>query len=122
MKPTIQSIDTERVNSALAASSASLLLAVACVAMFLPPLAAATLGSLLRTVTVSLVLATSLLLHWAFLAIAAGRLERSRVGWVSLSVLLFPVGSAASLILLNWLSEDRLDGVALAPAPAPYRG
>jgi hypothetical protein len=120
MKLQPPSPDAERVNSALAASSASLLLAVGCVAMFLPPLAAATLGSVLRTVAVSLVLATSLLLHWVFLAIAAGRMQRSRFGWVSLSVLLFPVGSAASLILLNWFSEDRLDSGALAPAP--YRG
>jgi hypothetical protein len=110
-------IDTDRVDSALAASSTSLLVAVAGVAMFLPPLAAATLDSVLRTVGTGLVIATAALLHWVFLAIAAQRMHRSRLGWVSLSVLLFPIGSAASLILLNWFSGDRHDGAVLAPAP-----
>ena len=115
------SSDAGRVNSALAASSASLLVAVLCVAMYLPPLAAATIGSMLRTVGVALVLATALLLHWAFLGIAAQRMQRSRLGWVSLSVLLFPVGSAASLILLNWFADDAGLGGA-TPAASGLRG
>ena len=31
---------------------------------------------------------------------------RSAGAWVGLSLLLFPVGSAAALILLGWLGED----------------
>ena len=107
----------ERANSALAASSASLLVAVVGVALFLPPLATATLSSVLRITGTTVMLATALLLHWVFLVIAAKRMRRSRFGWVSLSVLLFPVGSAASLILLNWFSEEHSDSPALAPAP-----
>jgi hypothetical protein len=120
MHPSIALPDAGRVNSALAASSASLLIAVLCVAMFLPPLVAATTASILRTVAAALVLATALLLHWVFLAIAAQRMRRSRLGWVSLSLLLFPVGSAASLILLNWFADDA--GLAPAPAAPGFRG
>lgn len=98
---------------ALTSSTAALVAAVGALAMFLPPLVMQTTGSVLRTVIVSLVLATGLLLHWVFLAIAARRLGRSVAGWVSLSVLLFPVGSAAALILLSWFRAD-----AEHPAPA----
>jgi hypothetical protein len=91
---------------ALTASTAALVAAAACVAMFLPPLLSQTLGSVLRTVIVALALATGLVLHWVFLAIAARLLGRSVGGWLSLSVLLFPVGSAAALILLGWFREE----------------
>ncbi len=104
-------------SRALAAASVSLLIAVACVATFLPPLVSRTLDSPLRIVAVGLVLAASLLLHWVFLGIAAHRMGRSVVGWASLSVLLFPVGSAAALILLSWLGDE-----AGSQQPAPLHG
>ncbi len=101
-----------------AAASVSLVIAVACIVMFLPPLGTQTTGSVLRTVFTALVLAVAALLHWVFLAIAAHRMGRSVPGWVALSALLFPVGSAAALILLGWLGDE--PGV---PAqPAPHRG
>ncbi len=104
---------------ALTASTVSLAVALACLVMFLPPWAEHTLSSVLRTVATALVLALSVLLHWVFLGILARRMERSTGGWVGLSVLLFPIGSAASLILLSWLAHDN---VAPPPSPAPHGG
>ena len=100
---------------ALTAATVSLLLAVGCIAMFLPPLGAHTVDSVLRTVATALVLACALLLHFVFVGIAASRLGRSVASWVSLSVLLFPIGSAAALILLNWFGDE-----AASPAPQPH--
>ena len=91
-----------------ALTDATLALLVGCVAvaMFLPPWVQATTGSLLRTVGAGLVVALALPLHWVFLGIAARRMHRSVAGWVGLSLLLVPVGSAAALILLAWLLAE----------------
>ncbi len=101
-------------HRALGASTLALVVAVACIAFFLPPLAQATLASVLRTVATAVVLACALLLHWVFLGIAARRMQRSVAAWAGLSVLLFPVGSVAALILLSWLGDERQDPVATA--------
>jgi hypothetical protein len=93
----------------------ALAVGLACLAMFLPPMVDDTTAAPWRVVGVSLVLATALLLHWAFLAIAARRMERSVAAWVGLSVLLFPVGSAAALILLAWFNDER-------PSPTAAHG
>ena len=91
---------------ALNASTVALLVAVACIAFFLPPLARSTLSSPLRITATGLVLACSLLLHWVYLGLGARRMARSAAGWVGLSVALFPVGSAAALILLHGFSDE----------------
>jgi uncharacterized membrane protein YhaH (DUF805 family) len=91
---------------ALAAAAVSLVVAAACITMFLPPLVAQTTESVLRTVFFGITVAAALVLHWVFLAIAARRLDRSVAGWVALSLLLFPVGSVAALILLGWFREE----------------
>jgi len=91
---------------ALTASTVSLVVAGACIAMFLPPLGNATVESVLRSAFFGATLAAALLLHWVFLAIATRRLGRSVGGWLALSILLFPVGSAAALILLAWFREE----------------
>ena len=101
-------------HRALSASTVALVVAVGCIAFFLPPLAQGTLGSVLRTVATGIGLACALLLHWVFLGIAARRMQRSVAGWVGLSVLLFPVGSAAALILLGWLGDERHEPAAAA--------
>ncbi len=100
MKPTA----SER--SALGASAAFLVLALACIAMFIPPMVTQTVSSPLRIAGTGIVLSAAMLLHWAFLGIAARRMQRSLLGWLALSVLLFPVGSAMALILLSWHSDD----------------
>ena len=98
---------------ALFDSTLALLAAITAMAMFLPPLLQATTVSLPRMLTTGLVIALTLPLHWVFLGIAAHRLGRSVARWVGLSVLLFPVGSAAALMLLAWgMTEPGPDGHA----------
>lgn len=94
------------VQRALAASTASLVVAVACLALFLPPMVVQTTGSVWRSVAAGLAMATAMLLHWVFLAITARRMGRSTAGWVALSLLLFPVGSVAAVVLLGWFRDD----------------
>ena len=91
---------------ALAAATASLVVAVACLAMFLPPMLAHTVDSVLRIVAFALLLAVAVLLHWVYVAIAAFRLGRSVAGWTALAVVLFPVGSVAALMLLGWFHDE----------------
>ena len=50
---------------ALTASTLALVAAVGCIAMFLPPLAASTIATPLRSVATGLTLAIALLLHWS---------------------------------------------------------
>lgn len=97
---------------ALTASTASLVVAVACVLSFLPGWFERYLTSVPRIVLVSLVLATALVLHWAFLGIAVRRLGRSLLGWLSLAVLLFPIGGAAALMLLAFFSDESREPAA----------
>jgi hypothetical protein len=104
---------------ALTAASLALTVAIAAIVMFLPPLSAATQSSVLRAAATALVLGVAVVLHWVFVGIAAHRLQRSLRFWVGLAVLLFPIGSAAALILLSWFTGE---GASPAPAPAPGRG
>lgn len=102
---------------ALAAATVSLVAALACVALFLPPLLQATVATPLRAAATGAALGCTLLLHWIFLGIAVKRLQRSLAAWVGLSVLLFPIGSVLSLVLLSWFADERHGA---APAPAPH--
>ncbi|ODV09918.1 MAG: hypothetical protein ABT20_09525 [Rubrivivax sp. SCN 70-15] len=89
---------------AFAASTVALVVAVASLAALLPPLSDG--AAVVRTVLIALALASAMLLHWVFLAIGAHRMQRSVAGWLALSVLLFPVGSVAALILLSWFGDE----------------
>jgi hypothetical protein len=89
-------------HRALTASGLSLAAALGAVAMFLPPLLQDTIASPLRAALAGAALGCSLLLHGIFLGIAAGRLQRSRIGWLGFSLLLFPLGSVTALVLLGW--------------------
>ena len=91
---------------ALNASTLALVLAVACLLLFIPPFGERYLTTVALMAGNGLVLATALLLHWTFLGIGVHRLGRSVLGWVALAALLFPVGGAAALILLTWFSEE----------------
>lgn len=97
---------THTAQRALTDSALALLTACIALAFFLPPWLQATTDSLLRTVSAGLVIALALPLHWVFLGMAARRMHRSVAGWVGLSALLVPVGSAAALILLAWLLAE----------------
>jgi hypothetical protein len=92
---------------ALADSALALVVACGGIAMFLPPMVDATAASVPRSVAVALAIALAVVLHWAFLGIAARRMGQRVVPWLGLSVLLFPVGAAAALILLGWLAHER---------------
>jgi len=104
-------------SRALSAAAISLLLAIGCVAMFLPPLIGRLADSVLAIVLTGCALAALLLLHWVFLGMAASRMGRSAAGWVALSALLFPVGSVTALVLLSWLGDE-----AGTLQPAPHHG
>jgi drug/metabolite transporter (DMT)-like permease len=101
---------------ALTASTVCLAAAVGCLALLLPPLNERVFDSVLRIVVIALTLALTMALHWVFLGIAARRTQRSVVFWVLLAVLLFPIGGAAALILLNWFNSDNNGD------PVPHRG
>jgi len=89
----------------------------AAIAMFLPPLLAATTASVLRTVLTALVIAVAVPLHWVFLGVGARRMGQRVLPWVALSALLFPVGAAAALILLGWFAHE-LQLRQAEPSPA----
>jgi hypothetical protein len=91
---------------ALTASTVTLLVAVVCLALFMPPLLQKLLSTPLHKVANALVLSGAPLLHWVFMGIAARRMQRSVLGWLGLS-LLFPIGGALALILLNWFNAER---------------
>jgi len=93
-------------QSAVTAAALALIVAAACMVAFLPPMVSATLASVPRTALIGVTLATALGLHWVFVGIAAHRLSRSVAFWVGFSVLLFPIGSVAALVLLAWLHEE----------------
>lgn len=101
---------------ALTASTVSLLAAVACVALFLPPLVQDTIASPLRAAATGAALGCSLLLHWIFLGLAVRRMQRSMAGWLGFAVLLFPIGSAAALMLLAWFDDE----AGATPSPAAH--
>ncbi len=102
-----------RAPHALTASALALAASVACIAAFLPPMLQQTLSSVLRTVVFGGVLVAALLLHWVFLGIGAHRLGRPPAGWVALSVLLFPIGSAAALGLLGFVRAESPEPVSV---------
>lgn len=107
-------LSAKTAQRALADSALALLAACAAVAMFLPPLAAATLASVPRSVVAGLTIALAMPLHWLFLGVAARRFGRSVAAWVGMAVLLFPVGGAAALILLaGLLHHTEPQGAAL---------
>ncbi|MBI3369607.1 MAG: hypothetical protein HY021_14515 [Burkholderiales bacterium] len=91
---------------ALADSALALLAACAAIAMFLPPMVEHTVGSVPRIVALGGAIALGVIVHWALLLAACRRMGRPPVGWLAMAVLLFPVGSAAALLLLAWILHD----------------
>ena len=107
-----------RAQTAFAASTLALILALVCLAQFLPPFAAQTLASTARTVLAALALGAAVLAHWVCLGVAARRAGHSVGFWVGgMAVLLFPLGGAAALVLLAWVSP-----AGALPASAPRTG
>lgn len=100
------------IHRAINLAAFALLVSVLCGMAFLPPLGESTRQSTPLAVSLALALAAAAVLHWMFLGIAAQRSGRSAPGWVAFSMLLFPIGSAAAVILLGW----HLDEPRAAPA------
>ena len=101
-------------RKAFAMSTLALILALACLALFLPPFVERTLASTTRTVITALALVLAVLAHWACLGLGAYRAGRSVGFWVGgMAVLLFPIGGAAALWLLGWAASERA-----VPTPA----
>lgn len=100
------------VHRAVNLAASALLVSMLCGTAFLPPMAESTRQSAALAVSLALALATAAVLRWVFLGIAAQRSGRSVPGWVAFSVLLFPIGSAAAVILPGW----RPDEARAAPA------
>ncbi len=103
---------------ALHASGAAWLVALASALWLVPPLLQHTLQSAWRTALLGTVLVVAWLLHGFWLALGAARLRRSVAGWMALGLLLFPLGGATALVLLNWLADEP----GQRPAPAPPAG
>ena len=100
-------MNLQSARRALADSALALVVGCAAIAMFLPPLLSATVGSVLRTVLTGLAIAVAVPLHWVFLGIGAKRLGQRVLPWLALAALLFPVGAAAALILLGWFAHEQ---------------
>jgi hypothetical protein len=117
MSPPTPAQQAHRAQRALGASTLSLVVAVAAIFAFLPPMVEVTVASIPRVVLLGSAIIAGSGLHWVFLGIAARRLGRSVVGWVALALLLFPIGGIAALILLGFFGDE-----ADQPAPVSANG
>lgn len=104
--------DKHRASSALTAAALALAVCALGGALLLLPPSAAAAQLPWRTQTLLATLAVAALMHWFYLARAARLMGRHIAGWLALSVLLFPIGSAAAVVLLGRL------GPQAQPAPA----
>lgn len=102
-----------RASSALTAAALALMVGALCGALLLPPMAQALPAVPGAKAALLFTLAVAALAHWVLLARAASRLGRHAPGWLALSVLLFPIGSAASLVMLGWLQHEPRRAAAL---------
>lgn len=99
-------MDDHRATSALTAAALALLVGTVCGALLIPPMSAAAAQLPGRTPALLATLIVAALMHCFYLARAAHRLGRHVPGWLALSLLLFPIGSAAALVLLGWLRRE----------------
>ena len=97
---------------ALGAAAASLVAFGACLYMFLPPMVNETTASIPKVVLFGLVMASSMILHFVFVGIAAQRLNRRPWLWVFIAFIGFPVTSIVGLVMLGFFDEEKLTHVA----------
>lgn len=93
-------------SKAAAAAGVSLILCVASIACFIPPLSERVLGTPLLTVALGVAIGVSALLHLVFVGLTAQRMGRRAWPWVLLALLVFPVASIIGLVLLEWQRSD----------------
>jgi hypothetical protein len=99
-------------TQAVASAAVSLLVFVFCVGAFVPPFSEHTLSSIPMTIAFGIAIAVSFVLHVAFVGIAAHRAGRSATLWAVLTIVLFPIGSIAGLILFEWFNPQGNHGAA----------
>lgn len=99
MKPTVKS----------AIESAALaLLVAACSLWFLISMNESEVEHTAAKITlVAIALAASVILHLVFVGLAVQRDGRPLAGWMALSILMCPVGSIITMVLIGWLSAER---------------
>lgn len=95
-----------RSQNAISAAAISLFVFIASVACFLPPLYNYVSHSILLMIALGMAIGISVILHFIFVGVAAGRLGKNIVLWVTLSIVFFPIGSIAGLILFEWFSDE----------------
>lgn len=101
-----------RASSALTSAALALLVGAMCGALLLPPMVQAVPALPFARASLLFTLGLAALAHWFFLVRAASRMGRHVPGWLALSVLLFPIGSAAALVMLGWLQHEPRRAVA----------
>jgi ABC-type thiamin/hydroxymethylpyrimidine transport system permease subunit len=96
-----------RAQQPIAAAAVSLVIWVACVASFLPPLNRYTTDSVPLIILAGFGIAVSVILHLIFIGVAAKRLGRSPTLWVVVALCGFPIASIVGLIMFEWFSDEQ---------------
>jgi ABC-type thiamin/hydroxymethylpyrimidine transport system permease subunit len=96
-----------RAQQPIAAAAVTLVICIACIASFLPPLSKYTTASVPLVILAGLGMAVSLILHLIFVGVAAKRLGRSPTLWVVIALCGFPIASIIGLILFEWFSDEQ---------------
>ncbi|HWW68565.1 MAG TPA: hypothetical protein VN089_01365 [Duganella sp.] len=94
-----------RAQQPIAAAAVTLVVWVACIASFLPPLSKYTTASVPLIILAGIGIAVSAILHLIFVGVAAKRLGRSPALWVAITLCGFPIASIVGLILFEWFSD-----------------
>ena len=99
-------LPTERSYQASFTAFVVALLAIAC---FIPPLAAyvGTHDSALVEAALGITIAAAYGVHFVFLGMTVARMHRSVVGWLTLAILLAPLGSILALVVLGFQGAER---------------
>ena len=105
-------MEVARAQQPIAAAAVTLVLWVACVAAFLPPLVHHTTQSVLLMIAAGIGICVCYVLHLVFVGIAASRLGRSPLLWVIVSACFMPVASIIGLIIFEWFSEQEKQAAA----------
>ncbi|SDH56300.1 MULTISPECIES: hypothetical protein [unclassified Duganella] len=101
-----------RAQQPIAAAAVTLVLWIACVASYLPPLVQHTTKSILLMIATGIGILVCYVLHLVFVGIAARRLGRSPVLWVIVSACFMPIASIIGLIIFEWFSEQEKQATA----------
>lgn len=99
-------MEIARAQQPIAAAAVTLVLWIACVASYLPPLVQHTTQSVLLMIATGIGILVCYVLHLVFVGIAARRLGRSPLLWVIVSAIFMPIASIIGLIIFEWFSEQ----------------